>query len=154
MLIPYVSGYMDGMFNDPPEMYEHWRESADVERIPLFSTMFGSAVTPHTRPCESAKPPVGWMVQERASPDWRPPLPRTPTTSPSRRVAGSSWCVSSSPIPEHLALECEDLQEAIDLAIRLFVNPGDRVCVEDPGYRDAVGLTWAAGRKAIATRLP
>ena len=30
------------------------------------------------------------------------------------------------------------VQEAIDLAGRLLLNPGDRVCVEDPGYPGAV----------------
>jgi hypothetical protein len=65
MLLPFISGYMDGMFNDPPEMYEHWRESADVERIPLFSAMFGDLVTPYTRPGGSAAPPKGWLIQEK-----------------------------------------------------------------------------------------
>jgi GntR family transcriptional regulator / MocR family aminotransferase len=34
-------------------------------------------------------------------------------------------------------------QEALDLAARLFLNPGDRVCLEDPGYPGA-GMAFAA----------
>ena len=50
MLLPFTSGYIDGAFNDPPEMYEYWQRSKETERIPLFSDMYGSRVTPYTRP--------------------------------------------------------------------------------------------------------
>ncbi len=65
MLFPFTSGYMDGTFNEPPEMYEHWQKSKDVERIPLFSTMFGAQLTPYTRIGGSPKPQKPWLVQEK-----------------------------------------------------------------------------------------
>ena len=67
MLFPFTSGYMDGTFNEPPDMYEHWLKSKDAERIPLFSTMFGAQVTPYTRTDGQPKPPKGWIVQEKVS---------------------------------------------------------------------------------------
>jgi GntR family transcriptional regulator/MocR family aminotransferase len=42
------------------------------------------------------------------------------------------------------------VQAALDLAVRLFVNRGDRVCMEDPGYPGAASLFDAAGA-TIAT---
>jgi GntR family transcriptional regulator/MocR family aminotransferase len=42
------------------------------------------------------------------------------------------------------------VQEALDLTARLFVNPGDRVCVEDPGYPGAPLVFEAIGAR-IAT---
>jgi len=42
------------------------------------------------------------------------------------------------------------VQEAIDLAVRLFVNPGDRVCMENPGYPGAAIAFEAAGAKISA----
>jgi hypothetical protein len=65
LLLPFTSGYMDGTFNDPPDMYEHWLKSAGTERITLFSTMFGDQITPYTRTNGSPKPPKGWLVQEK-----------------------------------------------------------------------------------------
>jgi len=32
------------------------------------------------------------------------------------------------------------VQEALDLTVRLFLNPGDRVCMEDPGYFGATRI--------------
>jgi GntR family transcriptional regulator/MocR family aminotransferase len=46
--------------------------------------------------------------------------------------------------PEQVAIT-SGVQEALDLAARLLLNPGDRVCVEDPGYPGAVGAFEAAG---------
>jgi GntR family transcriptional regulator/MocR family aminotransferase len=46
--------------------------------------------------------------------------------------------------PEQVCI-VSGLQEAIDLTARLFLNPGDRVCVENPGYPDAANLFAAAG---------
>jgi hypothetical protein len=65
MLLPFTSGYTDGMFNDPPDMYEHWQKSKETERIPLFSTMFGNLVTPYTRIGGAPQPPKGWLVQQK-----------------------------------------------------------------------------------------
>jgi len=42
------------------------------------------------------------------------------------------------------------VQEAIDIAVRLFVNPGDRVCMENPGYPGAAIAFKAAGAKISA----
>jgi GntR family transcriptional regulator / MocR family aminotransferase len=39
------------------------------------------------------------------------------------------------------------VQEALDLVARLFLNPGDRVCMEDPGYTGARLAFEAAGAK-------
>ncbi|HZQ71140.1 MAG TPA: PLP-dependent aminotransferase family protein [Terriglobales bacterium] len=36
-------------------------------------------------------------------------------------------------------------QEAIDLSVRLLVNPGDRVCMEDPGYPGAANVFASMG---------
>jgi GntR family transcriptional regulator/MocR family aminotransferase len=36
-------------------------------------------------------------------------------------------------------------QEALDLVARLLVDPGDRVCIEDPGYIGAESVLQAAG---------
>jgi GntR family transcriptional regulator/MocR family aminotransferase len=48
--------------------------------------------------------------------------------------------------PEQVCI-VSGLQEAIDLTARLFLNPGDRVCVENPGYPDAANLFAAAGAR-------
>jgi GntR family transcriptional regulator / MocR family aminotransferase len=42
------------------------------------------------------------------------------------------------------------VQEAIDIAVRLFVNPEDRVCMENPGYPGAAIAFKAAGAKISA----
>ncbi len=41
------------------------------------------------------------------------------------------------------------LQEAIYLTGRMFVNPGDRVCIEDPGYGGAARVFGALGAKIV-----
>jgi GntR family transcriptional regulator/MocR family aminotransferase len=53
--------------------------------------------------------------------------------------------------PEQVAI-VSGIQETIDLVIRLFVNPGDRVCMEDPGYTGASLAFAAAG--AVVSRVP
>lgn len=45
------------------------------------------------------------------------------------------------------------VQEALDLAARLFLNPGDRVCMEDPGYPGAAIAFEAVGAKISAARV-
>ncbi len=45
------------------------------------------------------------------------------------------------------------VQEALDLAARLFLNPGDRVCREDPGYPGAKIAFEAVGAKISAARV-
>lgn len=44
-------------------------------------------------------------------------------------------------------------QEALDLAARVFLNPGDRVCMEDPGYPGAALVFEAIGAKISAVRV-
>jgi GntR family transcriptional regulator / MocR family aminotransferase len=46
--------------------------------------------------------------------------------------------------PEQVAIT-SGVQEALDLAARLILNPGDRVCMEDPGYAGAALLFEARG---------
>jgi GntR family transcriptional regulator / MocR family aminotransferase len=46
--------------------------------------------------------------------------------------------------PEQIAV-VSGVQEAIDLVIRLLLNAGDRVCIEDPGYPAATRAFTAAG---------
>jgi GntR family transcriptional regulator / MocR family aminotransferase len=48
--------------------------------------------------------------------------------------------------PEQVAI-VSGVQEALDLVARLFVNPGDRVCVEDPGYIGAALALEGAGAR-------
>jgi GntR family transcriptional regulator / MocR family aminotransferase len=42
------------------------------------------------------------------------------------------------------------VQEALDLVTRIFLNPGDRVCMENPGYIGAAIVFEAAGAKISA----
>ena len=49
--------------------------------------------------------------------------------------------------PEQVAI-VSGVQEALDLTARLLLNPGDRVCVENPGYPGAV-LAFQAFRARI-----
>ena len=42
------------------------------------------------------------------------------------------------------------VQEALDLTARLLLNPGDRVCVENPGYIGAHLVFRACGAKLSA----
>ncbi|HYW36795.1 MAG TPA: PLP-dependent aminotransferase family protein, partial [Terriglobales bacterium] len=51
--------------------------------------------------------------------------------------------------PEQVAI-VSGVQEALDLAARLLLNPEDRVCVENPGYPGAVLAFQAFGAKIFA----
>ncbi len=51
--------------------------------------------------------------------------------------------------PEQIAI-VSGVQEALDLVARLFLNRGDRVCIEDPGYPGAALIFEAHGAR-IAT---
>ncbi|HEX6965211.1 MAG TPA: PLP-dependent aminotransferase family protein [Gemmatimonadaceae bacterium] len=42
------------------------------------------------------------------------------------------------------------VQEALDLVARLVLDPGDRVCMEDPGYVGAARVFEACGAKIVA----
>jgi GntR family transcriptional regulator/MocR family aminotransferase len=52
-------------------------------------------------------------------------------------------------VPDQVVI-VSGVQEAIDLAVRLLVNPGDRVCMENPGYPGAAIAFKAAGAKVSA----
>src|SRR5580700_516412 len=45
------------------------------------------------------------------------------------------------------------VQEALDLTARLLLNPGDRVCMENPGYPGAAMAFEAVGAKVSAVRV-
>jgi GntR family transcriptional regulator/MocR family aminotransferase len=65
------------------------------------------------------------------------------------RVAIADYLNSSRGVhctPEQIAI-VSGVQEALDLVARLFLDPGDRVCVEDPGYPGAAILFEAIGAK-------
>jgi GntR family transcriptional regulator/MocR family aminotransferase len=51
-------------------------------------------------------------------------------------------------VPEQIAI-VSGMQEALDLTARIFLNRGDRVCMEDPGYIGATIAFEAAGAKII-----
>jgi GntR family transcriptional regulator/MocR family aminotransferase len=52
-------------------------------------------------------------------------------------------------VPEQVAI-VSGVQEALDLTARLLLNPGDRVCVENPGYPGAVRVFQAFRTKIFA----
>ncbi len=54
--------------------------------------------------------------------------------------------------PEQVVI-VSGMQEALDLVARLVLNPGDRVCVEDPGYTSAADVFEAVGAKVSALPL-
>ena len=55
-------------------------------------------------------------------------------------------------VPEQVAI-VSGVQEALDLVARLFLNPGERVCMEDPGYPGAAIVFQAVGAKISAARV-
>jgi GntR family transcriptional regulator/MocR family aminotransferase len=54
--------------------------------------------------------------------------------------------------PEQIAI-VSGVQEALDLTARLLLNPGDRVCMENPGFIGASMVFEAVGAKVAAVRL-
>jgi GntR family transcriptional regulator / MocR family aminotransferase len=55
-------------------------------------------------------------------------------------------------VPEQIAI-VSGVQEALDLTARLFLNPGDRVCMENPGYPGASQLFQSYRAKLAAVRV-
>ena len=55
-------------------------------------------------------------------------------------------------VPEQVAI-VSGVQEALDLVSRLFLDPGDSVCMEDPGYIGATLVFEAAGARIRNARL-
>ena len=54
--------------------------------------------------------------------------------------------------PEQIAI-VSGVQEALDLAARLLVDPGDRVALEDPGYGGAARAFSAVGARLVPIRV-
>ena len=50
--------------------------------------------------------------------------------------------------PQQIAI-VSGVQEALDLVARVIVNPGDRVCMENPGYTGAALVFRAVGAKIV-----
>jgi GntR family transcriptional regulator / MocR family aminotransferase len=78
-----------------------------------------------------------------------------PMGYPPLRQAVASYLSTSRGVkcvPEQVAI-VSGVQEALDLAVRLFLNPGDRVCMENPGYPGAAIAFKAGGAKVSALRL-
>jgi len=55
-------------------------------------------------------------------------------------------------VPEQVAI-VSGVQEGLDLVARAFLNPGDRVCMESPGYFGAYRVFEAIGAKICAVGL-
>lgn len=55
-------------------------------------------------------------------------------------------------LPEHIVI-VSGVQEALDLVARLFLNPGDVVCMENPGYPGAALAFEAAGARVVGLPL-
>jgi GntR family transcriptional regulator/MocR family aminotransferase len=55
-------------------------------------------------------------------------------------------------VAEQIAI-VSGVQEALDLTARLFLNPGDRVCMENPGFPGAAMAFEAVGAKVSAVRV-
>jgi GntR family transcriptional regulator/MocR family aminotransferase len=55
-------------------------------------------------------------------------------------------------VPEQVAI-VSGVQEALDLVARICLNPGDRVCMEDPGYVGAALVFEALGAKISALQI-
>src|SRR5262249_45633802 len=63
------------------------------------------------------------------------------------REAGSDYLTRSRGVrcdPAQIAI-VSGIQEALDLAARLLLDPGDRVCMEDPGYVGAEAVFESVG---------
>ncbi len=70
------------------------------------------------------------------------------------REAVADYLVSSRAVkctPEQVAI-VSGVQEALGLTARILLNPGDRVCMEDPGYPGAHAVFAAVGAKISLIR--
>ena len=68
---------------------------------------------------------------------------------PPLREALADYLITSRGVrcsPDQIAI-VSGVQEALDLVARLFLNPGDRVCMENPGYVGAAMVFEAVGAK-------
>jgi GntR family transcriptional regulator/MocR family aminotransferase len=112
---------------------------ANMPALDLFPTTLWAQVAARRLRCVSTNLLVG------CSPMGYPPLRQAVATylSTSRGVK----CV-----PEQVAI-ISGVQEALDLTARLFLNPGDRVCTENPGYPGAAITFKSGGARVSGIRL-
>jgi GntR family transcriptional regulator/MocR family aminotransferase len=74
---------------------------------------------------------------------------------PPLREALADYLITSRGVrcsPDQIAI-VSGVQEALDLVARLFLNPGDRVCMENPGYVGAAMVFEAVGAKIVSLGL-
>jgi len=78
-----------------------------------------------------------------------------PMGYPPLRSAISDYLTASRGVkcdPQQIAV-ISGVQDALDLTARLLLDPGDRVCVEDPGYQGAARVFETVGAKICAVAL-
>lgn len=71
------------------------------------------------------------------------------------RNAISDYLIASRGVkcqPEQIAV-VSGVQDALDLVARLLLDPGDRVCMEEPGYQGAAEIFESLGAKVSAIAL-
>jgi GntR family transcriptional regulator/MocR family aminotransferase len=71
------------------------------------------------------------------------------------RSAISDYLIASRGVkcgPEQIAV-VSGVQDALDLVARLILDPGDRVCMEEPGYQGAAQVFESVGAKVSAIAL-
>lgn len=71
------------------------------------------------------------------------------------RVAIADYLIASRGVkcdPEQIAI-LSGVPDALDLVSRLMLDPGDRVCMEDPGYQGAARIFESVGAKVCAVQL-
>jgi len=129
-----LSAYARRLTPFPP--YEHRRSRAfraNVPALDLFPTTLWAKVAAHRLPrltvplllgCEA----MGYLPLRRAVADY---------LVQSRGVRCE---------PAQIAI-VSGIQEALDLVARVLLDPGDRVCIEDPGYEGAAGVFKAVGAR-------
>ena len=78
-----------------------------------------------------------------------------PMGHPPLRRAIADYLVASRGVkcePEQIAV-VSGTQDALDLVARLLLDPGDRVCMEDPGYQSAASLFESVGARVYPVPL-
>jgi GntR family transcriptional regulator/MocR family aminotransferase len=71
------------------------------------------------------------------------------------RLAIADYLIASRGVkcdPEQI-LVVSGVQEALDLVARVVLNPGDRVCMENPGYQGAMAVFESVGAKVCSVLL-
>jgi GntR family transcriptional regulator/MocR family aminotransferase len=112
---------------------------ANVPALELFPTNLWAQITARRYRRASASfllgcEPLGYFALREAVADYL-------------RTSRGVNCVA-----EQIAI-VSGVQEALDLTARLFLNPGDRVCMENPGFPGAAMAFEAVGAKVSAVRV-